>query len=152
MYHFVFVGLGLVVIFVLTILAYAIVFRAERPVLFRYDDRADVSTVPSILVLNPFRDQTPEQPAVQVLKRLRKGDYSDFDRIGVNGKEQELKEKEAEFRLQNWYLAERTGDKGNVLLVYAVERSGIEGFGGLIEFELRSSNNIWEIQSIACIY
>ena len=111
--------IGLIVISI----SYLYITR-NTPLLYRSVDRASVERS-GIVIQNPFRERGPEDRAEQVLQELKDGKCEK----ALTGLEEDAStiayacEREGQYPLQSWSLADRQDFGSQVVLVYKVYRN-----------------------------
>lgn len=150
------VGGTILIVLVLLLLIGLIVWAiaAAPPVIFSYRSSAESTSNPTILILNPFRDRSPEIPAVEVLKLLRDGQC---ERATVN-LPMDLKsrslicQREAQNRLEAWTLRGRNDEAGLTTLYYRTRRRGNPDSYGDAFVRVELSAEGWRVVELDLIY
>jgi len=111
---------------------------------------------PALILLNPFRDRSPERACDKFFRRLKVGD---FDTASASARLPTaewgyLVEKEREHPLVSWSLANRSNKEGSVDLFYWVRRRDYDGDKGPLWITVSRSGNggKWTVERFEAWY
>jgi hypothetical protein len=124
----------------------------NRAVLYAYHESGDLGE-PAFIVLNPFRDRTPERISQQFLAQLGSAHCNDL----VEPLRQEYAKfvcaEELKYPAQRFHIANRQDRADVTRLSFRVERSGLpDGVPSHAQMELRKSLGQWQITDFQPVY
>lgn len=134
-------GLPLALIFAGTLFVFAKFYLSDKPsVLYKYKDRAAVDPADELFVIfNPFRDKTPEVEAEKVFEMIKNGNC---EQISTNVKID--CERENEYKLKSWNLADREETENRINLHYKVYRREANHYSN-VWITLQKASEKWQL-------
>jgi hypothetical protein len=131
-----------------------LVLSRMGPVLYSYREPGDPRGSPAWSLLNPLRDRAPESAAEDELRALRDGEVDRvFGRLrGSTRLRDEMRRREAQYRLQAWSLNDRRDASSRVRLSYTCRRQGAAGSDSPLWITVEKVADRWQVVDLEAWY
>ncbi len=122
-------------------------FSGKSSVLYKYKDRAAVDPADELYVIfNPFRDKTPEIEAEKVFESLKIGNCEQIEpNVKIDC------ERENQYKLKSWDLADRVENGDQINLHYKVYRQSHNHYSN-VWINLEKVSDKWKVTSYETWY
>ncbi len=123
-------------------------FSGKSSVLYKYKDRAAVDPGSDLFVIfNPFRDKTPEIEAEKAFEILKNGNCEQIEsNVKIDC------ERENQYTLKSWDLADRKENGNQINLHYKVYRQRVVGHYSNVWIILEKDSDKWKVTSFEAWY
>ena len=147
------VGLLLILCVLLLIVGIVWLNTTSKSVLWAFRERDAVSTVPFLVIFNPFRDKKAEVASEEALTAIRNGNCNDvLSGLHATDRHRSLCENLMADSLDKWRLVFREDHGNSVTLLYRTKRVSRKEFDGEISVTLTLQNDRMRLIDIGPVY